>query len=78
MYKKTLVNVGILVGATLVFAGSLWLVRNQQNVTDLDYMDGGNGAAPLNRSPNQYPGTYLRSPRLKACRRNNRSTGAGD
>ena len=38
MYKNTRANVAILVGATLVFAGSLWLVRSQETVSDIDYM----------------------------------------
>jgi hypothetical protein len=38
MYKNTVANVIILLGAVVVFATSLWLVRSQQTVTDLDYM----------------------------------------
>lgn len=38
MYKKKLINIGIFVAAAVVFAGSLWLVRSQATVNDVDYM----------------------------------------
>jgi len=38
MYKDTRRNVSILVGAALVFAASLWLVRSQETVGDVAYM----------------------------------------
>lgn len=38
MYRNTKVNVGIAVGAILVFAGSLWLVRSQETVQDESWM----------------------------------------
>ena len=38
MYKNRAVNIAILVGAVAVFAGSLWLVRSQETVSDVDYM----------------------------------------
>ena len=38
MYKNTMVNIGIVVAAVLLFAGSLWLVRSQATVEDRSYM----------------------------------------
>jgi hypothetical protein len=38
MYENTLVNIGIVVGAVALFAGSLWLVRSQETVQDRSYM----------------------------------------
>ncbi|MCD9625689.1 DUF305 domain-containing protein [Rhabdothermincola sp. EGI L10124] len=38
MYKSSKVNLAILIGAALVFAGSLWLVRSQTTVEDRSYM----------------------------------------
>jgi Na+/proline symporter len=38
MYKNRMANIGIVVGAVVVFAASLWLVRSQQTVYDADYM----------------------------------------
>ena len=38
MYKSTMVNVGIVAAAVLLFAGSLWLVRSQTTVQDRSYM----------------------------------------
>lgn len=38
MYKNRAANVAILIGAVAVFAASLWLVRSQQTVGDVDYM----------------------------------------
>jgi len=38
MYKNRKVNIAIAVAAVVIFAGSLWLVRSQQTVGDLDYM----------------------------------------
>lgn len=38
MYKNTRANVGIIVGAILVFGGALWLVRSQETVDDVAWM----------------------------------------
>ncbi len=38
MYKNTRANVGIVVGAILVFGGALWLVRSQETVDDVAWM----------------------------------------
>ena len=38
MYTDKRMNLAILGGAVLVFAGSLWLVRSQETVNDVDYM----------------------------------------
>jgi uncharacterized protein (DUF305 family) len=38
MYKNKALNAAILIGAVVVFAGALWLVRSQQTVSDVDYM----------------------------------------
>lgn len=38
MYRNTKANIGILVGAAAVFLCSLWLVRSQETVSDMDYM----------------------------------------
>lgn len=38
MYKKRSVNLGIFAAAALVFAGSLWIVRSQATVNDVEYM----------------------------------------
>jgi uncharacterized protein (DUF305 family) len=38
MYRNRVANVAILVGATVVFAASLWLVRSQATVDDIAYM----------------------------------------
>ncbi len=38
MYKSPAVNAAIFGGAVLVFAGSLWLVRSQATVNDVDYL----------------------------------------
>lgn len=38
MYRSRAANIGILLGSALVFALSLWLVRSQETVSDLDYM----------------------------------------
>lgn len=40
MYKNKKVNIVIFIGATLLFISSLWLVRSQVTVTDVDYMEG--------------------------------------
>lgn len=40
MYPNRLFNMGIYVAAGLLFALSLWLVRSQVTVTDVDYMEG--------------------------------------
>lgn len=38
MYQNSAVNLGIVAGAAVIFAGSLWLVRSQATVDDVDYM----------------------------------------
>jgi len=38
MYTNRAANLAVLAGAAMVFAGSLWLVRSQETVGDLDYM----------------------------------------
>ncbi len=38
MYKNKVANMLILAGAVVVFAASLWLVRSQETVRDVDYM----------------------------------------
>jgi len=38
MYKERAVNLAIVGGAVIVFAGSLWLVRSQATVGDVSYM----------------------------------------
>tara|TARA_R110000782_G_scaffold139971_2_gene232502 strand:+ start:1288 stop:1887 length:600 start_codon:yes stop_codon:yes gene_type:complete len=38
MYTDKRLNLAIVGGAILVFAGSLWLVRSQETVNDVDYM----------------------------------------
>ena len=38
MYKSRAINLGIFGGAIAVFALSLWLVRSQATVDDVDYM----------------------------------------
>lgn len=38
MYTNRRLNIAILVGAIVVFGGSLWLVRSQQTVDDVSYM----------------------------------------
>lgn len=38
MYKNTLVNVAIFAGSAIVFTLSLWLVRSQATVGDVEYM----------------------------------------
>ena len=38
MYKYRAANIAIIVGAVAIFAGSLWLVRSQATVGDVDYM----------------------------------------
>jgi tryptophan-rich sensory protein len=38
MYRNTGLNIGIFIGAILVFAGSLWLVRSQATVSGPSYM----------------------------------------
>ena len=38
MYKNRAANIGILIASAVVFAGSLWLVRSQQTVSDVSYM----------------------------------------
>lgn len=37
-YKSVAANIAILIGALVVFSASLWLVRSQETVADLDYM----------------------------------------
>lgn len=38
MYQNSAVNLGIVAGAAIIFAGSLWLVRSQATVDDVGYM----------------------------------------
>jgi hypothetical protein len=38
MYPNRRVNMAIVAGSVIVFALSLWLVRSQQTVSDVDYM----------------------------------------
>ena len=38
MYADKKVNMAIYIGAILVFAGSLWVVRSQSTVDDVEYM----------------------------------------
>jgi hypothetical protein len=38
MYQNTMLNIGVVVAAVLVFGGSLWLVRSQETVQDQSYM----------------------------------------
>jgi uncharacterized protein (DUF305 family) len=38
MYKNMALNLGVFAGAVVVFAGSLWLVRSQATVDDVDFM----------------------------------------
>lgn len=40
MYKNRTMNVVIFVGAIILFGASLWLVRSQVTVSDVDYMEG--------------------------------------
>ena len=38
MYPSKRINVGIIIGSGIAFAGSLWLVRSQETVDDLSYI----------------------------------------
>lgn len=38
MYERKRINVAIVVGSVVAFAGALWLVRSQETVDDLAYM----------------------------------------
>lgn len=38
MYQNRRANIAIVVGGAIVFAGSLWLVRSQETVSDVAYM----------------------------------------
>jgi len=40
MYKSRTMNIAIYVGAIVLFGASLWLVRSQITVSDVDYMEG--------------------------------------
>jgi hypothetical protein len=40
MYKSRTINAVIYVGAIILFGASLWLVRSQVTVSDVDYMEG--------------------------------------
>jgi heme/copper-type cytochrome/quinol oxidase subunit 4 len=40
MYKSRSMNIAIYVGAIVLFGASLWLVRSQITVSDVDYMEG--------------------------------------
>ena len=39
MYKNIAANIAIVVASILVFAGALWLVRSQETVGDVSYME---------------------------------------
>lgn len=39
MYSNPRVNIAIFAGSALVFAGALWLVRSQETVEDVSYMN---------------------------------------
>jgi uncharacterized protein (DUF305 family) len=39
MYKNAVANAGIVAVSLVVFAGSLWLVRSQETVDDISYME---------------------------------------
>ena len=39
MYRNRSANIAILGGAVVVFAGSLWLIRSQETVSDVSYME---------------------------------------
>jgi hypothetical protein len=38
MYHNRVANIGIVVGAVIVFVGALWLVRSQETIDDVSYM----------------------------------------
>lgn len=38
MYKDRRINLAIIAGSVIVFAGALWLVRSQETVGDISYM----------------------------------------
>ena len=38
MYKNGKINVGIIIGSIVIFAGALWLVRSQATIEDVSYM----------------------------------------
>lgn len=40
MYRNTQLNAAIFLGAILLIASAIWLVRSQVTVTDVDYMEG--------------------------------------
>lgn len=40
MYKNSTANAAIIIGGFLLIAASVWLVRSQVTVTDVDYMEG--------------------------------------
>ncbi|AFY81825.1 DUF305 domain-containing protein [Oscillatoria acuminata] len=40
MYKSRTMNIAIYLGAIVLFGASLWLVRSQVTVSDVDYMEG--------------------------------------
>ncbi|MDY7091593.1 MAG: DUF305 domain-containing protein [Acidobacteriota bacterium] len=40
MYKKRQANIAIFVGAAILLAAGIWLVRSQVTVTGVDYMEG--------------------------------------
>lgn len=40
MYKSRAVNIAIYISALVLFGASLWLVRSQITVSDVDYMEG--------------------------------------
>lgn len=40
MYANKIINAVIVIGGVLLLAGSIWLVRSQVTVSDVDYMEG--------------------------------------
>ena len=38
MYKNTKVNMAIIIGSIVIFAGALWLVRSQSTIEDVSWM----------------------------------------
>ncbi len=57
MYKNIRANIGIVVGAILVFGGALWLVRSQETVDDVAWMKGDDPAS-FHRHHDQRAGAY--------------------
>jgi len=40
MYPNKIINAAIIIGGALLLSGSVWFVRSQVTVTDVDYMEG--------------------------------------